>query len=41
MVGLNDTFAESGEPHELSVKYKLMPMDIVEAAERVLRRKKI
>jgi len=40
MVGLLDTIAESGEPNDLSIKYKLMPNDIVEAAERVLWRKK-
>ena len=39
MVGLNDKFAESGEPYELSVKYRLMPNDIVAAAKKVIERK--
>ena len=41
MVGLRDTFAESGEPEELAKKFGLMPENIVEAARRVLRRKRL
>jgi transketolase C-terminal domain/subunit len=39
MVGVQDKFGESGEPAELAIKYKLMPKDIAEAAERVIKRK--
>lgn len=39
-VGLNDTYAESGKPEELFEKYGLTSSKIVEAAEKVVRRKK-
>ncbi len=39
-VGVNDRFGESGKPEELMRKYGLMPEDIVQAALRVLTRKK-
>jgi transketolase len=39
-VGIRDTFAESGEPEELLVKYGLKASNIVEAAREVLARKK-
>ncbi|MCL5267415.1 MAG: transketolase family protein [Bacteroidetes bacterium] len=39
MVGLKDTFGESGEPADLATKYHLMPEDVVKAAKRVLERK--
>lgn len=39
-VGIKDTFAESGEPEELLVKYGLKACNIVEAAGEVLTRKK-
>ncbi len=39
MVAVHDTFGESGEPEELLKKYHLKDMDIVEAAQRVIRRK--
>ncbi|QNB46294.1 transketolase family protein [Thermanaerosceptrum fracticalcis] len=40
MVGINDTFGESGTPEELAEKYGLTARDIMQAAERVLGRKK-
>jgi len=38
-VGLRDVFGQSGTAEDLLVHYNLMPGDLVEAAERVLRRK--
>ena len=38
-VGIDNRYAESGEPEELLSKYGLMPTDIVEAVERVLKRR--
>lgn len=40
MVGVNDSFGESGTPDELMTKYGLDKTDIVAAVERVLARKK-
>ncbi|MFN4285300.1 MAG: transketolase family protein [Lacibacter sp.] len=40
MVGVRDSFGESGKPVELLKKYGLMPEDIVAAAERAISRKK-
>ncbi|MGA2091151.1 MAG: transketolase family protein [Endomicrobiales bacterium] len=40
MVAVRDTFGESGNPMDLMKSYHLKDVDIVEAAERVLRRKK-
>ncbi len=39
-VAVNDTFGESGKPEELLVKYGLHAPNIVEAAEKVISRKK-
>lgn len=39
-VGLRDVFGQSGTPEELLVHYGLTPAHLVEAAERVLQRKK-
>jgi transketolase len=39
MVGLQDTFGESGTPEELAVKYKLTAKDIVLSVAKVLKRK--
>ncbi len=39
-VGTNDTFGESGKPSELLVKYGLDVKNIVEAAEKVIQRRK-
>jgi transketolase len=39
MVGVNDTFGESGTPEQLMTKYGIDTADIVAAAERVLTRK--
>ncbi|RZK50484.1 MAG: transketolase family protein [Pedobacter sp.] len=38
-VAVDDSFGESGTPDELMSKYKLDPSDIVEAVQRVRRRK--
>lgn len=38
-VGINDTFGESGEPMELIKKFGLKDVNIVEAAEKALKRK--
>ncbi|NMM48111.1 transketolase family protein [Marinigracilibium pacificum] len=38
-VGVQDTFGESGEPEELMAKYGLSPEAIVEAAQKVVKRK--
>jgi transketolase len=40
MVGVNDSFGESGKPVELLKKYGLDPENIVKAAEKVMARKK-
>ena len=40
MVGLEDTFAESGEPRALLQKYGLMPADIVQAARHAVEARK-
>lgn len=39
MVGIQDTFGESGTPEELVVKYNLVAKDIVLAAQKALARK--
>ena len=39
MVGVNDTFGESGKPQELMVKYGLDSQSIVKAALKVVKRK--
>ena len=39
MIGIQDTFGESGTPEELAEKYGLTASHIVEAAKRVLSRK--
>jgi transketolase len=39
MVGVKDTFGESGQPWELMKKYHLMDTDIIKAVKRVLGRK--
>jgi transketolase len=39
MVGMNDTFGESGKPDELMEKYGMTTIDIVSAAELVFGRK--
>jgi transketolase len=39
-VAVNDSFGESGTPDELMVKYGLDSINIINAAEKVLRRKK-
>ena len=38
-IGVNDTFGESGEPDELSEKYKLTPQHIVTAVKTAISRK--
>lgn len=40
MVGIRDTFGESGEPWELLKKYHVMDDDIVQAVIRAIKRKK-
>ncbi|MBI4726671.1 transketolase family protein [candidate division TA06 bacterium] len=40
MVGVRDTFGESGQPWELLKKYHLMDGDIVKAVEKAIKRKK-
>jgi transketolase len=40
MIGVNDSFGESGKPMELLKKYGLDPESIVAAAEKVISRKK-
>ncbi|MBS1557183.1 MAG: transketolase family protein [Bacteroidetes bacterium] len=40
MVGVNDTFGESGTPAQLMKKYGLGPDNIIEAVKKVLKRKK-
>jgi transketolase len=39
MVGVNDTFGESGTPDELMAKYHLDVVDVVEASKKVISRK--
>ncbi|MGM0648043.1 MAG: transketolase family protein [Bacteroidota bacterium] len=39
MVGVHDTFGESGKPDELMIKYGLSKNDIVDAVRKVLKRK--
>lgn len=39
MVAVNDSFGESGKPTDLLTKYGLDPSAIVEAAQKVLKRK--
>ncbi len=39
MVGVNDTFGESGEPFDLVTKFGLKDVNIAAAAEKVLKRK--
>lgn len=39
-VGVNDSFGESGTPEELLVKYNIDTPNIVEAAQKVIQRKK-
>lgn len=38
-VGIDDKFGESGKPEDLMVKYGLKSQDIVEAVEKVIKRK--
>jgi len=38
-VALNDQFAESGDPEELAIKYKIDTNAIIQAAEKALKRK--
>lgn len=40
MIGINDTFGESGPPNELAEKYGLTAKHIVQAAQKVLKRKR-
>lgn len=40
MVAVNDSFGESGKPTDLLNKYGLSPINIVNAAEKVMKRKK-
>jgi transketolase len=40
MVAVNDSFGESGTPDELMIKYGLDTPNIVEAALKVIARKK-
>jgi transketolase len=39
MVAVNDTFGESGDPMDLMTKYGLRDVNIVEAVQKVLKRK--
>ena len=39
MVGVNDTFGESGTPRQLMEKYGLTSSDIINAVKKVLERK--
>ena len=39
MVGVNDTFGESGTPRQLMEKYGLTSRDIVNAVKKVILRK--
>ncbi len=40
-IGMHDTFGESGSPDELIVRYGMTSKDIVAAARRAIRRKKL
>jgi transketolase len=40
MVGMKDSFGESGQPDELMEKYGLRAANIFESAQRVLKRKR-
>jgi len=40
MVAVNDSFGESGSPEQLLAKYHLKSVDIIEAARKVVKRKK-
>mgnify|MGYP003580588254 CR=1 FL=1 len=40
LVGIQDTYAQSGQPDELFKKYGLTSAEIVQAARRVVKRKK-
>ena len=39
MIGVNDTFGESGTPRDLMIKYGLSSDNIIEAARKVISRK--
>ena len=39
MVGVNDTFGESGTPRQLMEKYGLTDHNIIEAVKKVIKRK--
>lgn len=39
MIGINDTFGESGEPDELMEKYGLRSINIIDAVKKVIKRK--
>jgi len=39
VVAVNDTFAESGDARQLSIKYHLSSQDIVQAVKRVIKKK--
>jgi transketolase len=39
MVAVNDSFGESGTPDQLMTKYGLDAVNIVDAVERVIKRK--
>jgi transketolase len=39
MVGVNDTFGESGTPRQLMEKYGLTAKDIIKATNKVILRK--
>ena len=39
MIGVNDTFGESGTPKDLMIKYKLSSNNIIESAKKVIARK--
>ena len=41
MIGIKDSFGESGKPDELMEKYALKANNIVDAAKRVIKRKKL
>jgi transketolase len=41
MVAINDTFGESGKPNDLLKKYNIDKPDVINAAEKVVERKKI
>ncbi len=41
MVAINDTFGESGKPNDLLKKYNIDTPDVIDAAEKVVERKKI